>query len=56
MANMSFRGVQCFEVLDTSDRYVESNVSGRGERLPRINMWYKENGPLIPRIDMRYSI
>ena len=31
-----------------------SNVSGRGDILPQVDPRYKENDPLIPRIDLMY--
>ena len=40
--------------MATSDRSEVHNVGGRGEYLPWIDMRYKENGPLLPRIDLRY--
>ena len=41
-------------MLDTLDRFVISDVSGRGEILPRISMRCKENDPLL-KINTRYA-
>ena len=40
--------------VDTLDRSVVSNISGRGGPLLRIDPWYKENDPRLPRIILRY--
>ena len=39
----SIRAIERSDLLDTLDRYVVSNVSKRGEYLPRIVARYKES-------------
>ena len=50
---------RCFDARDlmcgATDESLESNVSGRGEHLPYINVRYEENASHLPRIDLRYT-